>query len=313
MTCVIHIGSFRIRKGKFEFWRIGVKSKSITIWAVGWLITLSLMGRSVQAIGIGYYDNYIVISYTATETQNFENSWVAQNIDETMRYTQIEIYNDVFWDQTEWHIALDNYGGSEVTRLLDWDTFTGINWPFRTYTTLEPGWMPPGVQDIHQHWSSHPIAVKHVEVPEGGGVAGGVAVRLHVYANAVPTVVIDEDWTGGWALNKEILFAATGQDTEADMWSTCYLEYRWDFDEDGVWDTSWSTSNQASHTFTAVGPSSVSVQVIDRGYSSGMTYNPPFEGEMATYTVSNNVVPEPATLLLFGLGGLALRRKHRAK
>jgi len=24
-------------------------------------------------------------------------------------------------------------------------------------------------------------------------------------------------------------------------------------------------------------------------------------------------VPEPATLLLFGLGGLALRRKHRAK
>ncbi len=173
------------------------KHKSVTIWAVGLLTTLSLMGKSAQATGIAWSHYGIVMSYTATETQNFENSWIAQNTDETMRYTQIEVYNDVFWDQTKWHIALDNYGGSEVTRLLDWDTFSGINWPFSTYTTLEPGWMPPGVEDIHQHWSGSVHAVKH-----------GAKVLLRVYANAVPTVVIDEDWTGDWALNKEILFTA---------------------------------------------------------------------------------------------------------
>ena len=256
------------------------------------LLALSAFENFAQAgIAIGWSPATCIMSYKANDDQHFRLSFVAQS---TGGWTRVSVLNHELWDPAYWHIALDDYDGSVTDFLIDWDTVSGINYPFYVYVTLKPGWMPPGVSDIHTHWYGRCSPVVHATVadPSGGGMGIGSAVcgRCYAAANAVPTVEILRDWTGPWALGEPVTLSAVAHDAEADLWETCYIEYRWDFDGDNVWDTDWSVSNQATHTFAEAGLASVSVQAIDRGYDPSVWWDGTFDGETATYTVTNSVV-----------------------
>src|SRR6266705_4549337 len=54
-------------------------------------------------------------------------------------------------------------------------------------------------------------------------------------------------------------------DASASTSSNGVLEARWDWEEDGVWDTAWSTTLSASHAFSATGTYSIRLEVRDAG------------------------------------------------
>jgi hypothetical protein len=95
-----------------------------------------------------------------------------------------------------------------------------------------------------------------------------IGAPLHFIANAAPTVALLPDANVLWHADQPAVLTAIGHDAEADLWNTVYLEYRWDFNSDGVWDTGWSRSNQITNTFSNPGVTKVTVQVIDRGYAN---------------------------------------------
>src|SRR5439155_818112 len=43
------------------------------------------------------------------------------------------------------------------------------------------------------------------------------------------------------------------------------IQVRWDWNGDGTWDTSWSTTKTATHTFSSAGDYTVVVRAIDSG------------------------------------------------
>lgn len=62
-----------------------------------------------------------------------------------------------------------------------------------------------------------------------------------------------------------VIFDASGSTDER----TVYLQYRFDFDGDGNWDTSWSLYSSATHTFATIGNYSAIVEVMDEDGLTG--------------------------------------------
>ena len=79
--------------------------------------------------------------------------------------------------------------------------------------------------------------------------------------NAPPTV--DFTWTPNSGNTSTVFgFSATAAD---DHDSSSSIQVRWDWNGDGTWDTPWSTTQTATHTFSAAGDYSVIVQAVDSG------------------------------------------------
>src|SRR3989454_2252716 len=80
-------------------------------------------------------------------------------------------------------------------------------------------------------------------------------------SNLPPSV--DFSWTPTSG-NNSTMFSFTAQASD-DHDSASSIQVRWDWTGDGNWDTTWSTTKTASHTFSAVGSYTVIVQAVDSG------------------------------------------------
>src|SRR5207249_6337618 len=79
--------------------------------------------------------------------------------------------------------------------------------------------------------------------------------------NAPPTV--DFTWTPNSGNTSTVFsFTATAAD---DHDTSSSIQVRWDWTGDGTWDTGWSTTKTATHTFSSTGNKTVVVQAIDSG------------------------------------------------
>ncbi len=93
--------------------------------------------------------------------------------------------------------------------------------------------------------------------------------------NSAPTAEAGGPYSGD--INEQITFDASGSsDPDGDS-----LEYRWNFDGGLLWDTSWSSSPTASHSYDQEGTYTVKVQVRD---GNGIVYR---DTDTATVTVIN--------------------------
>jgi hypothetical protein len=74
--------------------------------------------------------------------------------------------------------------------------------------------------------------------------------------NVAPTVDIEDFYQG--TEGSDIIFIARGYDPGDDT-----LQYQWDWENDGVWDTDWSTEFIVDHTWSSMGTYTVMVRVTD--------------------------------------------------
>ena len=79
--------------------------------------------------------------------------------------------------------------------------------------------------------------------------------------NAPPTV--DFTWTPNSG-DTTTVFTFTAQASD-DHDQPSAIQVRWDWNGDGTWDTPWSTTKTATHTFSAAGDYTVAVRAIDSG------------------------------------------------
>ena len=79
--------------------------------------------------------------------------------------------------------------------------------------------------------------------------------------NAPPTV--DFEWTPN-SSDTTTVFTFTAQASD-DHDQPSAIQVRWDWNGDGTWDTPWTTTKTATHTFSAAGDYTVVVRAIDSG------------------------------------------------
>src|SRR5947199_410218 len=112
-------------------------------------------------------------------------------------------------------------------------------------------------------------------------------------------------------------------DASASTSSNGVLQARWDWEEDGVWDTAWSATLSASHAFSATGPHSTRLEVRDAGGLSDfiarsvIVIGPQGGGTPGAPNsfgflgpLEGNPLTIPALGLVFVLFGVAAIRRH---
>lgn len=91
-----------------------------------------------------------------------------------------------------------------------------------------------------------------------GGGGGGV--------NTPPTASFTVVPTAGTTQTVFQVDASASTDRET---ARAALEVRWDWDDDGVWDTQWSTIKTASHSYQTPGTKTIRLEVRDDGSDDG--------------------------------------------
>lgn len=100
-----------------------------------------------------------------------------------------------------------------------------------------------------------------LEVRDSEGLTSiKIGTILVLSTNTAPIAVIDMDTHSG-TTKTVFTFDASGSSDAEDVLAD--LQVRWDWESDGVWDTGWSTTKTATHTFTTAGNFTVTLEVRD--------------------------------------------------
>jgi len=106
-----------------------------------------------------------------------------------------------------------------------------------------------------------------MEVRDTGGLMGSATARLWVNnTNPIASFALIPA-TGGITATYEVN-ASTSTDLED---STAVLEVRWDWEDDGTWDTTWSAIKTAQHRYSQIGTYTIRLDVRDTGGLSSTT------------------------------------------
>lgn len=108
-------------------------------------------------------------------------------------------------------------------------------------------------------------------------VLGWNSDSVEILVNTVPTATFTVDPLSG---NTGATFSFDASDSSDSETSSASIEARWDWDGDGLWDTSWSTDKTATHVFLLPGWYNVALEVRDaNGLSSTATLGVEVTGE----------------------------------
>jgi formylglycine-generating enzyme required for sulfatase activity len=114
-----------------------------------------------------------------------------------------------------------------------------------------------------------------LEVKDAGGLTDTETHTIAV-GNGPPTAAFTVEPSSGTKVTVFQFDASGSTDTED---PTSLLQVRWDWDDDGVWDTGYSTTKTLSHQYTTLGTKTIKLEVRDAG---GLV-----DTETHTVTVSN--------------------------
>ncbi len=162
--------------------------------------------------------------------------------------------------------------GSVVSVIVNPEAYPGRN---ITKVELVSDGSPTGLSDDAAPYefsftvpSDHPnntSLMLQAKATDSAGSVGFGTVRLQV-RNDLPVA----DFTAVVSGDKEITMdASSSRDTET---ATADLEVRWDFENDGTWDTAWSTDKLLVHPYPADGQYTIKMEVRDAiGQTAGIT------------------------------------------
>ncbi len=173
------------------------------------------------------------------------------------------------------------FDASGVTDNEDATSLLEVRWDFDGDGTWDTPWSTTKTTN-HQYASIGTYNVR-MEVRDTGGLTDITTNQVIVNSpggNTPPNAVFTVSPASG-TVSTNFAFDASGVTDNEDV--TSVLEVRWDFDGDGTWDTPWSPTKTANHTYSAQGTYTVRMEVRDSG---GLT-------DVATHNVT--VVPGGST------------------
>src|SRR5881296_2848943 len=141
-----------------------------------------------------------------------------------------------------------------------------VRWDWGGDETWDTSWSTTKTAE-HSFASAgdHPVVVQAMD---SGGLTANISHVLSVTAppppppaNSPPTA--DFGWTP-MSGDASTVFTFTAQVTDAQDQPNA-IQVRWDWTGDGTWDTDWSTTKTATHTFSSAGDYTVVVRAIDSG------------------------------------------------
>ncbi len=126
--------------------------------------------------------------------------------------------------------------------------------------------------DVSHQYSADGTYTITIEVEDTGGLTDQATQQVKVIAqasgNTTPSASFSVSPTSG-DTSTTFSFDASGCSDAEDAASS--LEIMWDFDGDGMWDTTLSTTKTATHQYSSGGTYDVELVVIDTGGLSGTT------------------------------------------
>jgi PKD repeat protein len=132
-----------------------------------------------------------------------------------------------------------------------------VRWDWNDDGTWDTGWSTTKKM-THQYISSGIYTIR-MEVRDTGGLMNQTTRTVTVVNNA-PIAAFTVNPTSGDANTIYSFDASSSSDLED---PTSALEVRWDWENDAVWDTSWSSTKSATHQYISSGTYTINMEVRD--------------------------------------------------
>jgi len=257
------------------------------------------VGTTSGQIHIEFDQDWLAADYCGSDVPSCDNVTIAQQ--QSNGGISLDVQGFVYWDDDHWELhpftAWKQSSSpppppppnAPPTVDFTWTPSTGDNTTVFAFTATASDdhdlsttiqvrwdWQGDGVWDTqwsttktasHQYHSAGNKTVI-IEAMDTGGLTSTQSHVVRVTApsppppsNAPPSV--DFTWTPTSG-DTSTVFSFTAQATD-DNDQPSAIQVRWDWNGDGTWDTSWSTTKTATHTFSASGDYTVFVQAIDSG------------------------------------------------
>jgi parallel beta-helix repeat protein len=140
----------------------------------------------------------------------------------------------------------------------DWEDDGAWDTPWSSMKAAFHQYPSPGVHTIR------------LEVRDTGGLSGQ-STRAVSVENTWPVASFDVSPPSG---NKTTSFLVDGSPSYDLEDPTASLEVRWDWEDDGAWDTPWSTAKTATHQYASPGAYTIRLEVRDTGGLTDQTTRP---------------------------------------
>ena len=257
------------------------------------------VGTTSGQIHIEFDQDWLAADYCGSDVPSCDNVTIAQQ--QSNGGISLDVQGFVYWDDDHWELhpftAWKQSSSpppppppnAPPTVDFTWTPSTGDNTTVFSFTAtasddhdlsstiqIRWDWQGDGVWDTqwsttktasHQYHSAGNKTVI-IEAMDTGGLTSTQSHVVRVTppsppppSNAPPSV--DFTWTPTSG-DTSTVFSFTAQATD-DNDQPSAIQVRWDWNGDGTWDTSWSTTKTATHTFSASGDYTVFVQAIDSG------------------------------------------------
>lgn len=168
-----------------------------------------------------------------------------------------------------------------------------VRWDWENDGTYDTGWSTAKTAS-HVYVGSGGMRLARVAVRDAQGLIGSVVQQ--VWIDNKPTATFTVSPARG-PVNTVFQFDGSGS-SDPDLTSAYALDYRWDWQDDGTYDTSWWQNVTPSHTFTAPGTYTVRLQVrqiagsLTDTTTRKVTVDPaPMGAPKASFTVTPAVGP----------------------
>jgi PKD repeat protein len=147
---------------------------------------------------------------------------------------------------------------SSSSDLEDATSALQVRWDWEDDGVWDTAWSTTKTAQ-HQYGSIGYYTIR-LEVRDSGGLTN--EITREVWVNSPPTASFTVSTVSGDITTLFAVDASASTDVED---PPAQLEVRWDWEDDGVWDTSWSTTKTAQHQYLTVGTYTIRLEVRDTG------------------------------------------------